>query len=461
MKTKLWLTGCMYAVLPLLFAQGKTDTLSARLAASALEHSKGLQVSRLETEKARTEQRSVLAVYAPTLDAQGMYGVFKADIKADAPIVDLPVTDYNLFEGTSSFQNGGRGGFVNASVSQVLFTGLQAPLAYKALENKTKAKEYSHEKEEVELVRNVLETIDNLALTYQYDSLLDQSVQRLEAERRVLNGAVANGLAAPYDVKRLDAAAAELDLRRTELRGNRQLLRSRLAQLCGISEAAVDSLVLPPLLELDMPVQGSYQQRPEIQALHYASEAARLNYKRSTLRFLPQVKAFAGYAAGDVRNLYLNTPWYTPLTGNRIDLRLNSLTVQPAWYAGVGFKWKLFDLKEQVFEGHEKGLEARIYRLKEEDSRELLNLAEVKATETLQSAQAAIRAAQRQAEASRAAFVLARASYAEGLISISEYLAAEQDLRRARLEYHTALRNERSAYYAVLQARGQMLPFIR
>lgn len=451
----------MYAVLPLLFAQGKADPLSSRLAASALEHSKGLQVSRLETEKARTEQRSVLAIYAPTLDAQGMYGVFKADIKADAPTVDLPITDHNLFEGTSSFQNGGRGGFVNASVSQVLFTGLQAPMAYKALENKTKATEYSHEKEEVELVRNVLETIDNLALTYQYDSLLDQSGERLEAERRVLNGAIANGLAAPYDAKRLDAAAAELELRRTELRGNRQLLRSRLAQLSGISEAAVDSLVLPPLFELDMPVPGSYQQRPEIQALHYASEAARLNYKRSTLRFLPQVKAFAGYAAGDARNLYLNTPWYTPLTGNRIDLRLNSLTVQPAWYAGVGFKWKLFDLKEQVFESHEKGLEAQIYRLKEEDSRELLNLAEVKATGTLQTAQAGIRAAQRQSEASRAAFVLAAASYSEGLISISEYLAAEQDLRRAQLEYHTALRNERSAYYAVLQARGQMLTFIR
>lgn len=461
MKLKFWLWGSVYAGALALHAQDKADTLSRSLAVSALENSRSLQVSRLETERARIQQKSVLAVYAPSIDAQGMYGIFKADIKADAPTVDLPLTDYNLFEGSSAFSSGGRGGMLNASVSQVLFTGLQAPLAYKALENKTKALGFSHEKEEAALVRTVLETIDNLVLTWRYDSLLVQSAQRLEAERRVLDGAIANGLAAPYDRRRLEAAAAELELRQTELQGNRRLLYSRLAQLCGLPESGIDSLVLPELLELDSPVRGSFQQRPEIQALHYASEAARYNYKRSTLRFLPQVKAFAGYTAAGTRNLYLNTPWYTPFTGNRIDLRLNRLSIQPAWYAGLGFKWKIFDLKEQVFESREKALEARLYSLKEEDSRELLNLAEIKASESLNSAVAGVRAASRSADAARAAFVLARASYAEGLITVSEFLAAEQDLRRARLEYYNAVRTERVAYYALLEARGQMLNYIR
>lgn len=438
-------------------AQQTDDSLRSKLCRAALEHNTEIRLAELETRMAKNEKQEIYAVYAPKIESQGMYGVVKSQIRADAPTVDLPLTDYNLFEGKSDFSAGGRGGFLNVGVSQVLFSGLQAPFAIKALENKQQATRMLEEKEKSAVLKDVLLSIDNLALVYAADSLLNESAARLATEKRVLEGAIKNGLAAPYDGKRLEAAEAALEVKRTENEGRKTLLVQKLAVLTGLPAEEITSgtFRLDPQ-PMSVPT-GSYAQRPELRALQYARKASDWNYKRASTRFLPQIKAVAGYSFADARNLYLNTPYQLPFSGTPVNLRLNSLTVQPGLYAGVAFSWTLFDLKEQVFGAGRARMERERIDLRTEHATELLQLAENKATVEASTAEKQVQAAQKQKRAAESAFRLAEAGYREGLISVSEYLAAEFDLRQAGLDHAAAVKSQRAAQYELLESKAQLI----
>lgn len=441
-------------------AQAPADTLLSRWGRAALENSREIRLGEWETRMAANEKQSVYAVYAPKVESAGMYGAAKAGITADAPTVALPPTGINLFEGSSHFTSGGRGGLFNVGVSQVLFSGLQAPFAIKALENKEAASRIMEEKEKSAVLKDVYLTADNLALVQAADTLLAESRKRLETERRILDGAVKNGLAAPYDRKKIEAAEAVLDAKSTENEGRRQLLLQKLAMLTGLPAAELSAragaLRLSPIVS--PAPQGSYTQRPELRALEHARRAADWNYKRESIHFLPRVKAVAGYTFADARNLYLNTPYQTPFTGQPVNLRLNSLTVQPGLYAGVAFSWTLFDLKEQVFGARGAKMEREKIELRTEHAAEMLELAELKAVTESQTAEKLLRAAEKQKAAAESAFRLAEAGYREGLISVSEYLSAEFDLRQAALDHASAVRAQRAARYELLESKALLYP---
>jgi outer membrane protein TolC len=440
-------------------AQITDDSLRTMLCKAALENSKEVRIAELETRMVKNGKQEIYAVYAPTIESSGLYGITKAQINADAPTIDLPLTNQNLFEGSSNFSAGGRGGMLNIGVSQVLFSGLQAPFAIKALENKQAATAIMEEKEKSAVIKDVLLTIDNLVLVQAADSLLEESSKRLQTENKILEGAVKNGLASPYDRKRIEAAQAMLDAKKIENEGRKVLLTQKLSVLTGLTNESIYELTSGIKLTNignDVP-SGSYRQRPELRALEYAKKAADWNYKREAVHFLPKIKAVAGYTFADARNMYLNTPYQLPLSGQPVNLRLNSLTIQPGLYAGVAFSWTLFDLKEQVFGARNAKMEREKIALKAEYANEMLQLAETKATIEIQSAKKQEEATRKQEEASEAAFRFAEASYHEGLISVGEYISAEFDLRQAKLDHASSIKSYRAAYYESLESKSRLI----
>src|SRR5690606_14303109 len=81
--------------------------------------------------------------------------------------------------------------------------------------------------------QDMLETIDQIALLHQSKLLLDESQKRLDKENLRVTKAIENGLAIPYDRKKIEVAIYRLEAKKQEYDGKRELLFSKLSMLTG------------------------------------------------------------------------------------------------------------------------------------------------------------------------------------------------------------------------------------
>src|SRR5690606_20278274 len=189
----------------------------------------------------------------------------------DIPTLNLPVLNLGLFEGATDFNMRSQAAYAGVSVRQVIFSGLQIPNGERALQEKARAQSYLVDAGKEGMAKEIASTFDQLMLLNEVDKLIEDSERRLKKEQEKVNRAIENGLAIPYDRDKLKLAILELEEKKVELAGNRELLVKKIQQETGQSVSDVKAVVyeLSPTYLSDVPT--GVDERSELKALDASS----------------------------------------------------------------------------------------------------------------------------------------------------------------------------------------------
>lgn len=191
-----------------IYAQVNISEQAKRLTVAAIDKNYELNNSLLEADKTEQDIKSAKATYIPKVSAMGAYAYLKQDLEANISILPagIPIPALALLEGDKSFGVKGQVGLAAVNAEMVLFSGMQAEYGAKALKEKKNAQQYMSQAQKNTITQDILETIDQIALLHQSKLLLDESQKRLNTENLRVTKAINNGLAIPYDRKRIEVA---------------------------------------------------------------------------------------------------------------------------------------------------------------------------------------------------------------------------------------------------------------
>lgn len=426
------------------------------LAEKAIEKNYDLLNKELSISSELETQKTIRESYLPRLEANGKYAYLSGDLTVDLPSTSLPLLGIPLFNESQKFTSSGNLWSGDLTVSMLLFSGTKVPKLNKAIEQKIKGQTLMLEVDRQELIDQVSQAYDKIALLKQVEIVLHESEKRLAAEKKTANKAFEYGLITAFEKNRIDLAEAELDAKKQEYLGNRTLLISQLNQLTGIDVNElnlIDADLSPYFLSH---VNEDIEQRPELHALDAAIQATQYKIAAEKTYWLPKIQAMASAKYIGLKNAHLKAPFNNPITQAPIELRANKIEAFPAYFVGVGLKWELFD----GFKGKREVNKAKIELKQAENNRlkanELLNLNLQKAKIDYQVANKQLESAQKKKEIAEKALNIASKEYNVGLIKPSERIIAENDFQQAALDYLQSVFNQRRAAFNYFKATGTL-----
>lgn len=439
-------------------AQSLIDQSVKDIIQKAFQTNKELKLKGYEVDKARLEAEGVKANRLPHVSALGLYGYVHTNGRVDLPTVQLPLLNVGLFEGSTGFSMHGQAAYAGVSVKQIIFSGLQIPNGIKALQEKATAQQYLESASRETLSKDIIASFDQLMLLDEVDKLIADSEKRLKKEQEKVNKAIQNGLAIPYDRDKLKLALLELEEKKVEVAGNRDLLWQKIAQETGVPSQDIAGIHygLQPIFLPEIP--NNVDQRSELKALEASSKAYEYLYKKEKGGALPAVFAFGSASYLNVFNSKLSVK-DQPLLGT-VNLPLNSIKGNPNLLLGVGVKWDLYTGGEHQNKVRQVKLDQTINTTKREDTEEKLNLLLRKNTVGYDTGNQKLKVGEQQMKVAENNLSMAVKQYQAGLIDITELLAAENDWYKVNLGYFNNVLQQRTAAVELLHTSGKLLQTI-
>jgi len=341
---------------------------------------------------------------------------------------------------------------IDATAKMLLYSGGQVPNVSKALSEKVKAQEALEDKCTSDVISEVITCYDQLALLNQSKKVLDESEIRLSAEKKFAVSALRNGFATDFDTLKIAVAEAGLHARLSEYEAKRTMLCQKLAMLTGRPADGFENLNPELQLMLYLPQSTDISNRAELRALIAGTEARKYLLKSEKSHYLPKVQALASFRYDNIFNADANFDAPLPM-----GLNIDRITLGPTFMAGVGFKWDLFDQSG----GSARVRQARLELLKAEnateEAREMLQLNQLRSSTNYKASLSQVTFKEKQRIAARRALELATKSYNEGVINITERLAAETEVQNAELEFLQAVFAQRQASLDCYKATGSLM----
>ena len=340
---------------------------------------------------------------------------------------------------------------VDATVKMLLYSGGQVPNLSRALTEKIKVQEALSDKYKSDVMGEVITCYDQLALLNQSKHVLDESVLRLSAEKKYAVTALKNGLATTFDTLKIAVASASLDAKLSEYESRKTLLYQKLSQLTGKPASDFENMN-PELTLLLFANSGSdISNRAELRALTAGVEAQKYLLKSEKSHYLPKVQAIASARYDNVFNA--RTDFNAPVP---MKMNIENIGLGPTYMVGAGFKWEIFDRSGASTRERQAKLEVSKAENARDEARELLELNQTKASTNYQASISQINYKDKQRIAAQMALVLAQKSYNEGMINITERLAAETEMQNAELEYLQAVFAQRQSVLECYKATGAL-----
>lgn len=426
---------------------------------NAVEQNRELSMKASSAEKTKLEIEGVQSKRLPQVSAMGAYGYLHSSLDIDLATVTLPISGNQLFSGTRSSNLSSQVGFAGVTAQQVLFSGLQIPNGLKALEEKYKAESYMAEAGKGDIIKDVILTYDQLMLLNEVEELILDSEKRLKKEQQKVIRGLENGFAIPYDREKLTLAILELNEKQVELDGNRELLYSKLKQITHMDDEELKKVIyelkVMELVEIPFSVDG----RVELKALEHSSKAMEYNIKKEEGSKLPVAFAFgsASYLnLFDTKIKFKDLPVLGDQTVNN-----NHLKLAPSFFVGVGVKWDIFDGGNRRSKIKSAKLDLDINEQKRIETNEKLNLLLEKNRIDFFSSLKKIKVAEQQVKVAENNVNLANKRFVEGLTDITDFLAAENDLYKVKLNYYSQVMAQRTAAVDLFHTSGLLLNEIK
>lgn len=420
----------------------------------AIESSYNLKNKQLEVDKNNSKYDEIKGKQKPSLSAIALGSYLNSNGTIDIPTKSIDLISTELFAGNQRF-NTSTGLFtIGINASQVIFSGLQIPNALNAIQEKSAALDYLKDAEKEVITKDILQTYDQLMLIQKVEELISNSAKRLDKEHLKVQKAIQNGLAIPYDREKIKLAMLELEARQVEVNGSRQLLYKKLETLTHLSIEDLQQIEyeLTPIHIIS--AEYTLENKKELKALEHSIKAYEFLYKKEKGSHLPQVFAFA------------NTN-YTSIFGSRfklkdvdllgdVNLKMNQFTLFPNILIGIGAKWELLDGGQHKNRLVQAKTDILINENKLKDSQEKLNLLLSKNKIDYETSSEKLKVNHQQNTIATNNLEIASRRFQEGLIDVTERLAAENDFYKANLGYYSQIIDQRSKTYELLQTSGEL-----
>lgn len=420
----------------------------------AIESSYNLKNKQLEVDKNNSKYDEIKGKQKPSLSAIALGSYLNSNGTIDIPTKSIDLISTELFAGNQRF-NTSTGLFtIGINASQVIFSGLQIPNALNAIQEKSAALDYLKDAEKEVITKDILQTYDQLMLIQKVEELISNSAKRLDKEHLKVQKAIQNGLAIPYDREKIKLAMLELEARQVEVNGSRQLLYKKLETLTHLSTEDLQQIEyeLTPIHIIS--AEYTLENKKELKALEHSIKAYEFLYKKEKGSHLPQVFAFA------------NTN-YTSIFGSRfklkdvdllgdVNLKMNQFTLFPNILIGIGAKWELLDGGQHKNRLVQAKTDILINENKLKDSQEKLNLLLSKNKIDYETSSEKLKVNHQQNTIATNNLEIASRRFQEGLIDVTERLAAENDFYKANLGYYSQIIDQRSKTYELLQTSGEL-----
>ncbi|UUC47191.1 TolC family protein [Flavobacterium cerinum] len=424
----------------------------------ALEKSSSIKNKELEIEKLNLQKKGIWNKYIPTVEATALYLYFDNRMTVDLPTVTVPVINYPLLDGKTSFDNYGNIFHGGIMAKTVLFSGFQIPNGAKAIEQKAIGTAYLTESEKDGIVKDVINTFDQLALLDEVEKLINDSEKRLNAETLRVTKAIEQGLAIPYDRDKIKLATLELASKRIEMEGKRKVVFKKINYLTGYSNEEIKNVqyqLSPYLIGQNLTTEN----KQEIKALESFKSAYEYALKKEKGTYLPTLGAFGGLTYSSLFDANATTP-PLPILGQPSNLGLNELTISQNWMIGAALKWEIFSGFERKHKVHEAKINIEQVQNQIDDTKEKLQLLLENnyANYTVLNQKTEIAAQQEKVAQNN--LNLAIKQYKEGLINISERLEAENDLYKASLGKISTLIEQRLSAIETVIATGDLTKYL-
>ncbi|MGO1245205.1 MAG: TolC family protein [Sphingobacterium sp.] len=439
-------------------AQTVIDPLVKDVIHTTFQTNKDIILKTYDVDKTNLEADGVKTNKLPHVSATGLYGYIHSNGSLDLPTVDLPLLGQSLFSGVTDFRMNTQAAYVGVSVRQVIFSGLQIPNGQRALKQKALAQQYLVDAGKEEIAKDLAATFDQIMLLEQVDKLIQDSEKRLQKEQLKVNKGIDNGLAIPYDRDKLKLALLELEQKKMELAGNRDLLVKKIQQLSGLTSTQVEQIryeLSPVFLSLD---STQVQDRLELKALEASGKAYDYLLKKERGGVLPTVFAFGSANYLNMHNTSL-TVKDQPVIGD-LDLSSNYLKGRPNLMIGVGLKWDIYSGGAHKNKLRQAELDQSINATKRADADQKLALLLAKNKVSYQTANQKLNVSEQQIVVASNNLKMASRQLEAGLIDVTELLASENEWYKVSLSYFSNIMEQRSAVLELLHASGNLLSVI-
>ena len=449
-----WFTVFLFTI-SISWGQIKTSTTLDEAIHKALEKSLSQKNKELEIEKLNLQEKGIWNKYIPTVEASAIYSYFDNKLTVDLPTTQIPIINYPLFDGKTPFDN--YGNIFNGSImaKTVLFSGMQIPNGAKAIKEKTKGTQYLKDSEKDEIIKEVINTFDQLSLLKAIDTLIKDSNNRLQNEAKRVQKAIEQGLAVPYDRDKIKLAALELQSKKVELDGKRELIYKKITYLTGYDASQINLVTyeLEPYLIINN--QLNTENKQEIKALESFKTAYEFLLKKEKGTYLPTVGAFGGVTYSSLFDARATTPVITGVN-QALYLGLNELTISNNWMVGAAVKWEIFTGFERQHKIHEAKININQLQNQIDDTKEKLALLLENNWVNYTVLNKKLEIAYQQEKISKNNLNLASKQYTQGLISVSERLEAENDCFKSAVNKINTLIDQRLAAIETIIATGDL-----
>ncbi len=436
-------------------AQSFVEEVLKKPIQQAITENAEVQIQQKESDGTQLEKEAVKGKNLPQVSLIGGYGYLYSQLSPEFPTHYLPITGTPIFEDAlvSNFQTQVLMGGVSAR--QIIFAGGQVNKGIKALEEKQKAESFLAEAGKEEVAKEVVLTFDQLMLLNEVDKLLEDSEKRLNKEHQKVLKAIENGLAIPYDRDKLKLAILELEEKRVEAEGNREVLYAKLTYLTRMSKSELEGIMyeLQPFLVKNS--AENPENRAELKALESGKKAKEYAYKKEKGLDFPTVFAFGNLTYLDAFNSSLKFR-DVPVAGD-VKARADHIRLEPAAAVGIGLKWDIFKGGENRKKIKKAEIELEISETKLKDTQEKLELLIHKNKVDLQTADKKVLVAEQQVKIAKNNLNLASKQYASGIVDLTERLASENEFYKVNLNYYNQILNQRNAAIELLLGTGELL----
>ncbi len=448
----------------------------------AFEKSSEIKISQKEVEKARIDRSRAFSAYLPKVTAEASYTYMNAPIEFPGDLQSLltktqsmlvketaAMATYSLPLGTpgkvdfsTPYQVTMPDGSVvqtplgtlvsdnvkgipaiqdqdflkvNVNAQMLLFSGLKVPYSLKAANHQIAARQLQAEGQEADLVTQVVEVYDQMAVLAQSEKTINQTETLLAEQKRFVDKALANGLTIDLNRQKIDLAIEQLNVKRIELNSGRRLLSMKMEELTGISS---DSIMTLSFVIEPWSVRGgeamNANQRPEIRALNEAIIASDYKRKSENTDYVPKVMAFG-----------------------KKELITESLTMlDPEWYVGVGVKWTLFDGLSARNNARQTAIERDILLEKKSNTLEMANIKLEKDRLDIIKGNQLIETAKKQKELAAGMVRLSQRQMEQGLVTLNDHLSIINEYEKASLYLIHSIADQRKASVSYLQSAGML-----
>lgn len=421
----------------------------------AIEKNTSIKNKTIEIEKLNFQEKSVRNKYIPTVEANVLYSYFDDNLTIDLPTATVPIVNLPLFDDKATYNNSGNFFIGSVMAKTVLFSGMQIPNGANAIKQKAIGTDYLKDSEKDVIIKDVINTFDQLKLINETEKLINDSDKRLQNETKRVTKAIEQGLAIPYDRDKIKLALLELESKKTELKGKRSLIYKKLQYLTGYSDSEINTVQyeLNPYLIDESNLNTENKQ--EIKALESFKLANEYLLKKEKGTYFPTIGAFGGIVYSSLFNVN-GTTSTVPIINQPLNLGLNEFSLNPLWMVGAAMKWEIFAGFEREHKVHETKLNIEQVQNQIDDTKQKLQLFLENNLVNYTVLLKKIEIASQQEKIANNNLNLASKQYKEGLINVSELLEAENDLYKVSVGKLNTIIEERLAAIETIIATGEL-----